>query len=84
MDWPCQACEKVEFKLYNGDKSATLPELFVKEGKKNCCANLVSDADNFSIPFPAQSPWEHRTLLLAAGLLIDYRMFENKNGGRNH
>lgn len=54
-----------------------------KEGKGDCLKNMITNADNFSIPFPQGADWKHRCLLMAAGLLIDYRMFENKNKNQN-
>lgn len=71
----CQACERVVFKVYRG-KVELQPLL--KIGKKSCTKNLIGDADNFSIPFPKDSTYEERSLLMATGLFIDYMMFEEK------
>ncbi len=49
----------------------------MKYGKRSCVKNLVSDADNFSVPYPAGSTFDERILLLGASLFIDYMMFES-------
>lgn len=82
---PCDSCERIEFQFYAGDKRMQYPENIKKTGN-GCLKNTIGDADNFSIPYPSDAPVEHRSLLMAAALLIDYRMFENKSGGNevNH
>ena len=60
-----------------GKKNQGSPVDLVKTAKKSCVKTLVSDADNFSVPFAAGSSFKDRALLLAATLLIDYRMFED-------
>jgi hypothetical protein len=49
---------------------------------KGCIKSAISNADNFDIPFPMQSGWKERALLLAATLFIDYRMFEDKGNNQ--
>ena len=51
---------------------------------KGCAKNALTDADNFSVPFPPNAKWEHKALLLAATLFIDFRMFENKDDRKGH
>ena len=77
---PCKSCEKVIFDVWEGNKKNKLPIQLVKVGKKSCVKNLLGDADNFSVPFPKGSDFKSRALLIAAALLIDYRMFENDGG----
>lgn len=75
---PCRSCEHVDFDMYQGGKRGKpLGTKMFKRGKKNCCKNAITDADEFSVPFPNGSNWQHRALLLAAALLIDFRMFES-------
>lgn len=78
---PCRSCEHVDFDMYQGGrKGRPLGTKMFKRGKKNCCKNAITDADEFSVPFPMGSPWQHRALLLAAALLVDFRMFESGPG----
>ena len=79
---PCSGCERVVFDVYRGKKQKSLGTPLVKYGKKSCLKNLISDADNFSMPYPAGSNFEERSLLLAAVLFIDYMMFEASPGRR--
>lgn len=75
---PCRSCEHIDFDMYQGGrKGRPLGAKMFKRGKKNCCKNALTDADEFSVPFPHGSPWKHRALLLAAALLVDFRMFES-------
>lgn len=82
---PCKTCEKVDFKVF--DNSGKEIAVIEKRGK-NCLKNMLNDADNFGLEFPKSMGWEHRTLMIAAMLLIDFMMFEesqeqNKNGDLN-
>jgi len=75
--------------MWHGAKEKKIPTQLMKVGKKDCVKNMMGDADNFSIPFPQGATFRDRALLIAAGLLIDYRMFEEKGGaqggsGRRH
>ena len=73
--WPCEACQTVHFDIKNslGENIGLL-----EKRSKNCCAAMLSDADNFTCEFPndVQAP-EHRSLLMATVLFIDYMMFED-------
>lgn len=84
---PCEKCEKIVFDIYSGDKTQKLPVPLMKVGKKDCLKNMMGDADDFSVPFPANASFRDRVLLMAAALLIDYRMFEEsqtQGEGRRH
>lgn len=54
-------------------------EPLVKKGKSSIAKNAMGDADNFSVPFPPNSTFEHRLLLIATALFIDYMMFESNS-----
>ena len=55
----------------------------VKKGK-GCIASMVdADANDFTVPFPPNSDFTDRTLLLAAALFIDYMMFEDSPKKKN-
>lgn len=79
MGCPCETCEKVNFQLF--DNQGKEIGKVVKQGK-SCVKNTIGDADNFGIDFPKSMNWEHRTLIMAGMLLIDYMMFEEK-GNQN-
>ncbi|CAD8113117.1 unnamed protein product [Paramecium sonneborni] len=74
---PCNSCNKVEFviKIPNGEVVAHL----MKKGK-DCCKNMIGDADNFSLIFPKGATKEDKALLLAVTLMMDYMYFEDKQG----
>lgn len=78
---PCEACEKIQFDLWRGDKEKEEAPI-MKIGKKGCLKNLISDADNFSVPFPLNATWQEKTLLLGAVLMIDFMQFEEKGGNQ--
>jgi Scramblase len=52
---------------------------------KGCLKAMISDADNFDLVFPPGATWQQKALLIASTLFIDYRLFEEKDGGnQNH
>lgn len=77
---PCEACERIEFDLWSGDKEK--PEApILKTGTGNCIKNAVGSADYFSVTFPTLATWEDKALLMSSVLMIDFMQFEEKNGG---
>jgi len=76
---PCEPCEKIEFDLWQGDKEKQEAPI-MKVGTGNCLKNAISDADNFSVPFPHNATWQDKSLLLASVLMIDFMQFEEKGG----
>ena len=87
LECPCESCETIVFEVYKGEKSAGVrwPDL-VKTGT-NCVASMVSDADNFMVPFGQNATFEERVMLVSTALFIDYMMFEinpKKNKNQNH
>ena len=79
---PCAWCEKFEFDLndLNGSPIGKIQKL----GTGSCFDNCCSTADHFSIPFPGNANWQTKALLIAAGLWIDFSMFERKiNRGKS-
>ena len=76
---PCESCERIEFDLWSGDKEK--PEApIVKKGTGSCIKNAFSLADNFFIQWPNPATWQDKVLLLGAVLMIDFMMFEEKEG----
>ena len=80
MGYPCEPCERVEFKIKDLRTGEECPPLIKKN--KDCLKAMISDADNFALEFPKNSSWEDRTLLMAATLFIDYMLFEEKGGNQ--
>jgi hypothetical protein len=79
-NYPCEACETVEFVIFGHDGKSVVGHLTKKN--KNCLKSAISDADNFGLPFTPDMTWEDRSLLLSATLFIDYMLFEdNQSGG---
>ena len=79
---PFEACEKIDFKIFKvkeGEKEECPFEL--KKKSPGCMKSAFSDADNFSLPFPDGATWQQKSLLMAATLMIDYRLFEEKGSG---
>lgn len=81
---PCETCEKVVFNVWRGDKEIQEKPL-MKLGTGDYFKNALTNADNFSLPFPSNSTWQEKSLLLALVIMIDYLMFEqSQDGGRNN
>ena len=78
---PCDSCQKVEFKLWQGDRQRELPPIF-KLGKSSFLRNVVGQNDNFSIPYVEGMSWQDKALLMSAALIIDYSMFEEQPADR--
>ncbi len=71
---PCETCQTVTFDVKNlGENIGVL-----EKKTKGCFKQMISDADNFTCQYPPiiQSA-EHRALLVAAVLMLDYMMFED-------
>jgi len=80
---PFECCEKIDFEIKtpSGDVISG-----IQKKSPGCLAAMVSDADNFSVHFPANASKEDKALIMATVLFLDYRYFEekggaNKNGG---
>lgn len=73
---PCDSCEKVVFNVWRGEKVREEQPL-LKLGTGSCCKNAWTTADNFSLPFPSNSTWQEKSLLLSLVMMIDYLMFEH-------
>ena len=78
---PCDACEKITFDLWTGDKEVPQSPI-IKKGK-GCLKNTISTADDFYVDFNQSATWQDKTLLLASILMIDFMQFEEKGGQRN-
>jgi len=80
--FPCEACETVDFdiKTPSGEVISTL-----QKRSPGCLAAAVSDADNFSVNFPANASKEDKALIMSCAMFLDYRFFEEKGGPqKNH
>lgn len=76
---PCSPCERVNFPIFENKSKGQIGNLAnVWPGcAKVCC----SDADNYSATFPLSMIPEHKIMILAAAILIDYRYFEKSPAG---
>jgi len=74
----CAMCENMKIEVLSKTTADPMPML--KKGKKSCFRNMCGDADNYCVNFPDKAPWEHRALLIAAAIFIDYRLFERSHG----
>jgi len=70
---PLECCEKIDFELKvpSGDIVAG-----IQKKSPGCLAAMVSDADNFSVHFPANCTKEDKALIMCAVLFLDFRYFE--------
>lgn len=73
-DAPC--CD-VEFKIedMNGEEVGVITKKKI-EGLAGYAAQLFTDADNFSADFPDDAPVEHKAVIMAGVMLIDFCFFE--------
>jgi len=74
---PFECCEHIDFdvKTPSGDVVST-----IQKRSPGCLKAMMSDADNFSINFPANATKEDKALIMSAVLFLDYRYFEEKGG----
>ena len=80
---PCQECQRAQINWGKGDRANGLNlQPIQKIGKKKCCDNALSDADDFIVPIPNGSTYDERILMIALCIMIDYRVFES-DGGNN-
>jgi len=75
--FPCEACETIDFdiKTPSGEVIST-----IQKRSPGCIAAAVSDADNFSVNFPANASKEDKALIMSCAMFLDYRYFEEKGG----
>jgi hypothetical protein len=78
---PFECCEHIDFEIKS--PSGEILSTLVKKSP-GCVAAAISDADNFSLNFPAKATKEDKALLLAAVLLLDFRYFEEKGGNQKN
>jgi len=72
---PFECCETIDFdvKTPSGDVVSA-----IQKRSPGCLAAMVSDADNFSVHFPANSTNQEKALLMCSVLFLDFRYFEEK------
>lgn len=73
-------CQKVDFEIK--DASGQSVSIAKRRGK-GFLENMLSDADRFDVHFTDQMPWNHRVLLVATMIFIDFRMFETSASSEN-
>jgi len=76
---PCDACETIDFdiKTPSGEVIST-----IQKRSPGCLASAISDADNFSVNFPANASKEDKALIMCCAMFLDYRYFEEKGGNK--
>jgi len=77
---PLDCCQTIDFdiKTPSGEIVAGL-----RKKSPGCVAAMVSEADNFSVHFPANCTKEDKALIMCAVMFLDFRYFEEKQGGGN-
>ncbi len=74
---PCGPCKAITFDLLDLRKdSVRVGE--VRKVWSSCAKEMFSNADDYSVLFPQAIPWEHKALILACVLFVDYRYFEER------
>lgn len=78
----CGKCSEVTFNIYSAQDTTT-PKGHIK---KLCSGlqELVSDADNFELVFPADATPDEKMMLIGTVLMIDYRHFEESPADKNN
>jgi hypothetical protein len=83
MFLPCAPFNKINFTIYDGtDEALTKPVGMITKVFNPCCASAIADADSFTIRFPPAANEVQRACLIAATILIEFRMF-HKNPKRD-
>lgn len=77
---PCEECVRVEFKLLDSQGNEVSK---TKRKGKGCAKNAMTDADVFQVYFTEEMPWNHRALLMACMLFVDFRLFEEDSENNN-
>jgi len=72
---PSDCCQTIDFdiKTPSGEIVAGL-----RKKSPGCVAAMVSEADNFSVHFPANCTKEDKALIMSAVMFLDFRFFEEK------
>lgn len=81
-----KACKVIKFNIYDAtDIEHTRPIGHINKVYKDFCTSMLADADSYTIDFPQTANEVQRATLIAAAILIDFRMFErgqeDQNGG---
>lgn len=71
------ACKKVVFNIYDArDVEHTTPIGSINKVWKDCCVSLLAETDSYTIVFPPTANEVQRATLIAAAILIDFRLYE--------
>jgi len=78
---PLDCCQTIDFdiKTPSGEIVAGL-----RKKSPGCVAAMVSEADNFSVHFPANATKEDKALIMCAVMFLDFRFFEEKTSNNNN
>ena len=71
-----QSCQNAQFTLWKGSRVMMFPYPIVKKGRKSCCGGLMGNSGVLSVPFPEDSGFAERVLLVMAALVLDYMLFD--------
>jgi len=71
--YPCQTCQTVDF---NVKTVGGLTVTSIQKKTAGCCASMLTNADNWAVPFPNNATVETKALLTCAALFLDYLFFE--------
>ena len=74
--WTCSCCSDVEFEVkdLNDHQIGKISKQWTGLGRE-----YFTDADNFGVNFPMDTPVKHKALLMGAVFLIDFMYFEKQN-----
>lgn len=83
---PCGPCKRVSFKIFSAkDVGRTRPIGEIAKVWSGCLKEAFSDADNYTIAFPADASPVQKAVLVATTMLIDFLLFEQPpNKNNNH
>ncbi|XP_062511866.1 phospholipid scramblase 1-like [Corticium candelabrum] len=77
----CKCCQDVHFQILNDQNGTQIGTLTNQWG--GCLKEAYTDADNFTLNFPMDMPWQMKAVLLSAAFLIDFMYYEQQQNNRN-
>ena len=80
---PCASCKEVTLDIVDiRAGNARVGE--IKKEWTGCAQEMFTNADDYTVQFPAKQTWQQKALLLAAALFVDYLYFEENHDNQNH
>jgi hypothetical protein len=83
----CGCFEPVIFPIFEGEEadSSKADQAVGKISKQGMgIQSMIGDNDNFEVMFPTNATLDDKMMIIVSALMIDYSLFEEKQGMQNH